>query len=71
MLYNFHESLRDMYDLPIEITVSNSQKLRSDSLIGSFKLDMGSVYDQPGMFTVCVTQTITQNIGTNLGFPLM
>ncbi|XP_076821667.1 myoferlin-like isoform X3 [Clavelina lepadiformis] len=48
LMFNFHESLKDLYDFIFEFSVNNSRKMRSDSLIGSFKLDVGSVYDQPG-----------------------
>lgn len=41
-------SLKDLYEVMFEFDVSNSRKMRSDALIGSFKLDVGSVYDQPG-----------------------
>ena len=41
-------SLKELYEKMFEFIVNNSKKLRSDSLIGSFKLDLGSVYDQPG-----------------------
>ena len=50
MMFNFHESLKDLYDFIFEFTVNNSRKMRSDALIGSFKLDLGNVYDQPGRF---------------------
>lgn len=43
-----HISLKDLYETVFEFTVNNSRKMRSDALIGSFKLDVGSVYDQPG-----------------------
>jgi len=42
-----HISLKDLYETVFEFTVNNSRKMRSDALIGSFKLDVGSVYDQP------------------------
>lgn len=42
-------SLKDLYETMFEFTVNNSRKMRSDALIGSFKLDIGSVYDQPGV----------------------
>ena len=45
-------SLKDLYEVMFEITVNNSKKMRSDALIGSFKLDVGSVYDQPGSLSV-------------------
>ena len=53
LMFNFHESLKDLYDFIFEFSVNNSRKMRSDALIGSFKLDVGSVYDQPGnVYTV-------------------
>ena len=40
--------MKELYDEILEIFVNNSNKVRSDSLIGSFKLDLGSVHEQPG-----------------------
>ena len=34
----------ELCDKPIEIEVMNSKKMRSDSLVGSFKFDVGEVY---------------------------
>nr|XP_039273403.1 myoferlin-like isoform X2 [Styela clava] len=48
MIFNFKESLKNLYDCIIELTVNNSKRLRSDALIGFFKLDLGNVYDQQG-----------------------
>ena len=52
MMFNFHESLKELFDFVFEFSVNNSRKMRADALIGSFKLDLGSVYDQPGVFIV-------------------
>nr|XP_026691585.1 myoferlin isoform X3 [Ciona intestinalis] len=48
LMFNFNESLRELYDYVFEFSVNNSRRLRSDALIGSFKFDVGSIYDQPG-----------------------
>lgn len=45
--FNFNMSPADLFDELIEFQVFNSRKLRSDSLIGSFKMDIGMVYDEP------------------------
>nr|CAB3264165.1 myoferlin [Phallusia mammillata] len=47
MLFTFHESLRDLYDMFVEFHVNNSMRIRADALIGFFKLDVGFIYDQP------------------------
>ena len=41
-----------MFDRLMEIKVLNAKKVLRDSLIGSFKLDLGMVYDEPGH---CIT----------------
>ncbi|XP_036843064.1 dysferlin isoform X1 [Oncorhynchus mykiss] len=43
---NFFESPSDLFDEPIFITVFNSMSLRTDSVIGEFKLDVGTVYNE-------------------------
>uniref|UniRef100_H2ZAE5 C2 domain-containing protein n=1 Tax=Ciona savignyi TaxID=51511 RepID=H2ZAE5_CIOSA len=48
LMFNFNESLKELYDYVFEFALNNSRKLRSDALIGSFKLDVGTIYDQPG-----------------------
>lgn len=48
MIFNFKESLKDLYDFVLDLTVNNSKRMRSDALIGHFKLDLGNVYDQQG-----------------------
>lgn len=45
--FNFNMSPAELFDELIEFQVFNSRKLRSDSLIGSFKMDVGMVYDEP------------------------
>ncbi|XP_052821675.1 myoferlin isoform X1 [Octopus bimaculoides] len=45
--FNFNISPSELFDELIEFQVFNSRKLRSDSLIGSFKMDIGMVYDEP------------------------
>ena len=67
MMFNFHESLKDLYDFVFEFTVNNSRKMRSDALIGSFKLDLGNVYDQPGLL---LKLKLLQPLLTLLGIPL-
>ncbi len=37
-----------MFDKLLEIKILNSKKLLRDSLIGSFKLDLGVVFDEAG-----------------------
>ncbi|XP_041065098.1 myoferlin isoform X2 [Carcharodon carcharias] len=46
--YNVTRSPEELFDEPIQIRVYNSFSLRSDSLMGEFKLDIGYVYDEPG-----------------------
>ncbi|GAB1610572.1 myoferlin-like isoform X9, partial [Argonauta hians] len=45
--FNFNMAPSELFDELIEFQVYNSRKLRSDSLIGSFKMDIGMVYDEP------------------------
>ena len=47
LMFNLNLSLKELYDAMLEILVNNS-KMRSDSLIGSFKMDLGNVHEQPG-----------------------
>ncbi|XP_043568406.1 myoferlin isoform X1 [Chiloscyllium plagiosum] len=46
--YNVTRSPEELFDESILIRVYNSFSLRSDSLMGEFKLDIGYVYDEPG-----------------------
>ncbi|XP_058250624.1 dysferlin isoform X7 [Hemibagrus wyckioides] len=43
---NFFETPSDLFDEPIFITVFDSKSLRTDSVIGEFKLDVGMVYNE-------------------------
>lgn len=67
-MFNFNMSLKELYDVILEICVNNSNKMRSDSLIGSFKLDLGSVHEQPGRLIICPSKTrlINQSFATKM-----
>ncbi|XP_036002547.1 dysferlin isoform X2 [Fundulus heteroclitus] len=43
---NFYETPSDLFDEPIFITVCDSRSLRTDAVIGEFKLDIGTVYNE-------------------------
>ncbi|XP_043919995.1 dysferlin isoform X2 [Protopterus annectens] len=45
--FNFFESPLELFDEPIFITVFDSRSLRTDSIIGEFRLDIGTVYAEP------------------------
>ncbi|XP_075252802.1 myoferlin-like [Convolutriloba macropyga] len=45
--YNVNMSPQELFSQAVEVEVFNARVLRSDALIGSYKLDIGSVYDQP------------------------
>ncbi|KAL5022080.1 hypothetical protein ScPMuIL_001235 [Solemya velum] len=45
--FNFKTSPADLFDELIEFKVLNARNLRSDAFIGSFKFDIGMVYEQP------------------------
>lgn len=44
--FNFRCLPSEMFDKLVEVKVLNAKKLLRDSLIGSFKLDLGMVYDE-------------------------
>ncbi|XP_078285160.1 myoferlin-like [Rhinoraja longicauda] len=44
---NFHKTPSEVFNTSIHIQVLNSHSLRSDSMIGIFKLDIGGVYEFP------------------------
>ena len=49
MLYfNLNERPKLLFDKIVEIKVLNSELLLMESLIGSFKFDVGMVYNEPG-----------------------
>lgn len=43
---NFFETPSELFDEPIFITVCDSRSLRTDAVIGEFKLDVGTVYNE-------------------------
>ncbi|XP_063692173.1 myoferlin-like isoform X7 [Bolinopsis microptera] len=45
LFFDFNCSALDLCDEPVTIEVLNSRKIRSDSLIGAFKFDLGLVYE--------------------------
>ena len=48
LFFDFNCSALDLCDEPVTIEVLNSRKIRSDSLIGAFKFDLGLVYESTG-----------------------
>ncbi len=47
LFFNFRCRPEEMFDKLLDIKVLNSKKVLRDSLVGSFKLDVGLVYDEP------------------------
>ncbi len=45
--FNFNISPADLFDQAIEFQVFNSLNFFRDALIGSFKMDIGNVYEEP------------------------
>ncbi|XP_077157456.1 dysferlin isoform X2 [Paroedura picta] len=45
--FNVFESPLDLFDEPIFITVFDSRSLRTDSVIGEFRMDVGTIYAEP------------------------
>ncbi|XP_031440448.1 dysferlin isoform X3 [Clupea harengus] len=43
---NFYETPSELFDEPMFITVLDSKSLRTDSVIGEFKMDVGMVYSE-------------------------
>nr|XP_046236936.1 dysferlin isoform X2 [Scatophagus argus] len=43
---NFFETPSDLFDEPVFITVCDSRSLRTDAVIGEFKLDVGTIYSE-------------------------
>ena len=48
LFFNLNLHPQDMFDTVVEIVVLNSKLPLKDALIGSFKFDLGQVYDEPG-----------------------
>ncbi|KAJ8268835.1 hypothetical protein COCON_G00114420 [Conger conger] len=44
---NFFETPSDIFDETIFVTVLDSKSMRTDSVIGEFKLDVGTIYAEP------------------------
>ncbi|XP_074141635.1 LOW QUALITY PROTEIN: dysferlin [Sminthopsis crassicaudata] len=47
LFFNVFNSPLELFDEPIFITVVDSRSLRTDALIGEFRMDIGSVYAEP------------------------
>ncbi|XP_042326048.1 dysferlin isoform X4 [Sceloporus undulatus] len=45
--FNVYDSPMELFDQPIFITVVDSRSLRTDSVIGEFRLDIGTIYAEP------------------------
>ncbi|XP_075458023.1 myoferlin-like isoform X3 [Ascaphus truei] len=45
---DFHQKPSQLFEEPVYIQVLNSHVMKADSIIGVFKLDIGSVYNAPG-----------------------
>ncbi|KAM6441107.1 dysferlin isoform 3-T3 [Liasis olivaceus] len=45
--FNVFESPVELFDQPVFITVVDSRSLRTDSVIGEFRLDVGTIYAEP------------------------
>ncbi|KJE97724.1 Fer1l3 protein [Capsaspora owczarzaki ATCC 30864] len=45
--FNFFESPAKLFDDTIELSVYNARRVRKDAFLGSFKLDIGMIYDEP------------------------
>jgi hypothetical protein len=45
--FNFNTSQAELFDQPLDFSVYNTHNLIRDSLVGSFKIDIGYVYDEP------------------------
>ena len=52
LYYNLTERPKQMFDKVVEIKVLNAKVILSDSLIGSFKFDLGMVYDEQGKLVI-------------------
>lgn len=48
LFFNFRCLPDEMFDKLLEIKVLNAKKVLRDSLVGSFKMDLGMIYDEVG-----------------------
>nr|XP_031532352.1 dysferlin [Vicugna pacos] len=47
LFFNVFDSPAELFDEPIFITVVDSRSLRTDALIGEFRMDVGTIYREP------------------------
>ncbi|KAF5917931.1 hypothetical protein HPG69_019737, partial [Diceros bicornis minor] len=47
LFFNVFDSPSELFDEPIFITVVDSRSLRTDALIGEFRMDVGAIYREP------------------------
>ncbi|GAB1290996.1 Dysferlin [Apodemus speciosus] len=47
LFFNVFDSPSELFDEPIFITVVDSRSLRTDALLGEFRMDVGTVYREP------------------------
>ncbi|XP_029450348.1 dysferlin isoform X2 [Rhinatrema bivittatum] len=45
--FNFFESPAELFDDPVFITAFDSRSLRTDSVLGDFRMDIGTIYGEP------------------------
>lgn len=45
--FNFNDSPSELFDQVLLFEIYDSKKMRSDSFIGSFKIEIGMIYDEP------------------------
>ncbi|XP_032147669.1 dysferlin isoform X26 [Sapajus apella] len=47
LFFNLFDSPAELFDEPIFITVVDSRSLRTDALLGEFRMDVGTIYREP------------------------
>ncbi|XP_078205193.1 dysferlin isoform X44 [Callithrix jacchus] len=47
LFFNLFESPAELFDEPVFITVVDSRSLRTDALLGEFRMDVGTIYREP------------------------
>ncbi|XP_075429238.1 dysferlin isoform X4 [Ascaphus truei] len=45
--FNFFESPAELFDEPVFLTVLDSRSLRTDAVVGEFRMDVGLIYGEP------------------------
>lgn len=48
LYYSMNDHPKQMFDQVVEIKLLNDNVIFADKLVGSFKMDLGSVYSQDG-----------------------